>query len=54
MIMFSDDDKIEAACKFIKVLHATAGCTAREIKKLFHPRIIDAVLKEAKQGEQKP
>lgn len=41
---FSTEDKIEGACKFIATLHETAGCSADEIKRLLHPKIIDEVV----------
>lgn len=41
---FSTEDKIEGACKFIATLHEIAGCSADEIKRLLHPKIIDEVV----------
>lgn len=41
---FTIEGKIEGACAFIKALHETAGCSAEEIKRLLHPKIIDEVV----------
>lgn len=41
---FTIEGKIEGACAFIKTLHETAGCSAEEIKRLLHPKIIDEVV----------
>lgn len=44
MIAFTDDDKIRAASAFIATMHKVAGCSVDEIKRLFDPQIIDAVI----------
>jgi len=41
---FTTEAKIEGACAFIRTLHETAGCSAEEIKRLLHPKVIDAVV----------
>ena len=43
-VKFSDSDKIEAAAKCIRTMHEIAGCSVNEIKQLFHPDIIEAVV----------
>lgn len=42
---FTDDNRLEACAKFIHTLQAVAGCDARKIKALLHPKMIDAYLK---------
>lgn len=41
---FTKEDKLHVVCLFIRTLHETAGCSAKEMKNLFHPKIIDAVV----------
>lgn len=53
MIMFTQADKIEAVAKFVITLRETAGCSTEEIKRLLHPKIVDAIISlHAKQGPQ--
>lgn len=49
---FTDAAKMEAAWKFIKTMADTAGCTADELKRLFHPKIIDAAVEAAAMEQQ--
>ena len=44
MITYDESDKLEAAAKFISIMHDIAGCTATELKRLLHPKIIDGVV----------
>jgi len=45
MITFGQESKIRGAVAFIEVMHTTAGCSAKEIKRLLHPKVIDMVVK---------
>lgn len=43
-IGFSQDAKIKGVVAFIATMHVEAGCDAAELKRLFAPKIIDAVV----------